>query len=206
MVVKKEICSSRKNIIDMLKLRDYDVDKYSNFTVNELEILMENEQLDIEACQIKNPTQKVIVKYLWKQTKIKTPSLVKEINAVIENNNITDKNKSEYEIIIVSKDKKSESLQKVLDEYNSKYYIQYFWIKTLMYNIMEHEFVPKHRILNNEEKDAIRKKYNIQNNQMPIIHRNDAVAQYLGMRAGDICEITRQSETCGDSLTYRICV
>ena len=41
---------------------------------------------------------------------------------------------------------------------------------------------------------------------MPIILRNDAVAQYMGMKTGDMCEITRKSETSGTYKSYRICV
>lgn len=204
--VKKDICLSRKNILTMLDRRGYNIDTYADFTNTELEILMEQDQLNIETHKKDDENKTVIVKYLWKHAKIKTPTLIKEINSVVENVN---GNKQDLEIVIISKDKKSESLQKVIDGFNSNKqfpYIQYFWIKTFMFDIMEHEFVPKHTILSDEEKDNVRIKYNIQNNLMPVISKNDAVAQYLGMRTGDICEIVRKSETCGDYLTYRICI
>lgn len=204
-----DIINSRANILNMLHIRGYDISTYKNCSSEELFVKIEADTnqnqnfLDIETCKIDNPDKKMVVRYLWRQTKIKTNTLENVIKDLIPDG----VNKDDLEIIIICKDKKTESIQKTVDKFvTNHYHIQYFWIKTLLYNILEHDFVPHHRMLDENEKTLIKKQYNITNNQMPIILRNDAVAQYMGMKSGDMCEITRKSETSGTYKTYRICV
>ena len=195
---------SRPFILEMLELRGYDTSKYKDNTNDELKMLISKGLLDMELTNPSNQ-KKVFVKYLI-LNKIKNITLTKEINELIFNhfNNI---NNSEYEIIIVIKDKKTDSLQHVIDSFIShKYNIQVFWIKNLLYNVLKHDLVPHHRILTPEEYSVVKKKYNIQKNGLPIISRNDPVAQYMGILPGNVCEITRKSETSGKYLSYRLCV
>ena len=65
--------------------------------------------------------------------------------------------------------------------------------------------VPNHRILNDEEKEDIIKKYNIIDDNIPEISRYDPVAQVIGLRPMQYCEILRSSKTSITSLFYRIC-
>jgi DNA-directed RNA polymerase subunit H (RpoH/RPB5) len=67
--------------------------------------------------------------------------------------------------------------------------------------------VPPHRVLNESELILIRNKYNIMDDsQFPEISRFDPVAQAIGIRPGQVCEITRPSKTAISALYYRICV
>jgi len=69
-------------------------------------------------------------------------------------------------------------------------------IKSLQFNILEHELVPPHRVLNEDESRQIRLKYNIMNDtQVPDISRFSSVAIAIGLRPGDMCEIIRPSKT-----------
>jgi len=80
-------------------------------------------------------------------------------------------------------------------------------IKRLQFNIMNHDLVPKHRVLTNEENATFRKKYNVMNDeQIPTISRFDPVSLALCLRPGEICEITRPSRTSVTSTFYRICI
>jgi len=195
---------SRPFILEMLELRGYDISKYKDNTTDELKMLISKGLLDMELTNPNNQ-KKVFVKYLI-LNKIKNITLTKEINELIFNH-FSNINNSEYEIIIVIKDKKTDSLQNVIDSFIShKYNIQVFWIKNLLYNVLKHDLVPLHRILTPEEYSVVKKKYNIQKNGLPIISRNDPVAQYMGMLPGNVCEITRKSETSGKYLSYRLCV
>ena len=69
----------------------------------------------------------------------------------------------------------------------------------------KHTMVPKHRILNEEEKQKIIAKYNILDDNIPPISRFDPVAQVIGLRPRQYCEIVRPSKTSITSLFYRIC-
>ena len=55
--------------------------------------------------------------------------------------------------------------------------------------------------MKNSELSNIMKKYNISNiTQFPDISRFDPVAQVIGLRPGQVCEITRASKTAIESL------
>jgi DNA-directed RNA polymerase subunit H (RpoH/RPB5) len=80
-------------------------------------------------------------------------------------------------------------------------------IKRLQYNILEHTLVPNHRILSRTEYSNIKEKFNIMDDgQFPEISRFDPVAQVIGIRPGQVCEIIRPSKSAVQSTYYRICV
>ena len=80
-------------------------------------------------------------------------------------------------------------------------------IKRLQFNILEHTLVPEHRVLTNDEVGKIKLRYNItEDTQFPDISRFDPVAQVIGIRPGQVCEIIRPSKTAINSFYYRICV
>jgi DNA-directed RNA polymerase subunit H (RpoH/RPB5) len=80
-------------------------------------------------------------------------------------------------------------------------------IKHLQFNILENVLVPKHRVLSEVELEAVRLRYNITaDTQFPDISRFDPVAQIIGIRPGQVCEIIRPSKTAIEGLYYRICI
>jgi DNA-directed RNA polymerase subunit H (RpoH/RPB5) len=87
-------------------------------------------------------------------------------------------------------------------------FIQIFDILRLQTDISKHrKFVP-HRILKQQEVTLFEKKFNITNpkEQLGWIDSQDAAAKWIGARPGDIIEVTRFSETAGDSKSWRYCV
>ena len=79
-------------------------------------------------------------------------------------------------------------------------------IKRLQFNILDHELVPKHRVMSEKEALEIKKKYNIQDDsQLPDISRFSPVSLAIGLRPGDLCEIMRPSKTAIMAPFYRIC-
>jgi len=85
--------------------------------------------------------------------------------------------------------------------------LQYFQINQLLFNPTKHKLVPKHRKLTTEEANAIMEKYMIKNKlQMPMILHNDVIAKWLGLKQGEIVEITRYNENSGKSFYYRCCI
>lgn len=84
--------------------------------------------------------------------------------------------------------------------------IHMFHIDRLTVNLTNHSLVPKHIKIN--EKKQIKKlldKLHITKNNMPSILRTDAMAKYLRLSPGDICEIHRTSQQSGVSKYYRVC-
>jgi DNA-directed RNA polymerase subunit H (RpoH/RPB5) len=90
---------------------------------------------------------------------------------------------------------------------NEGIYIKVISLARLQFNILKHTLVPPHRVMSKEEKQATCIKYNIKNDsQLPQISRFDPVAQIIGLRPGEICEIIRPIKTAITSKYYRVCL
>ena len=80
-------------------------------------------------------------------------------------------------------------------------------IKRLQFNILERSLVPPHRVMAESEVKQIMAKYNITDKvQFPDISRFDPVARVIGLRPGQVCNITRASKTAIETNYYRVCV
>jgi len=201
---------SRKNILDLMEKQDYNVADYKNFTINEVNTMFQNNQLDMlleknkedEKSKRKN---KIYIKYYL--GKVLRPANIQEIiDDLFYLEEILTK---EDTLFIVAKDEMNETLTNELIHLFEKdgIFIVVQSIKGLQFNILEHVLVPQHRVLNDLETIEVMRKYNIKvKTEFPDISRFDPVAQVIGLRPGKVCEITRISKTAITSLYYRVCV
>ena len=80
-------------------------------------------------------------------------------------------------------------------------------IKRLQFNILEHELVPKVRVLDENETKEVFATYNISSHkQLPEISRFDPLALAICMKPKEVCEIIRNSMTALHTKYYRVCV
>lgn len=71
-------------------------------------------------------------------------------------------------------------------------------------NINDHEAVPEHRKLDEDEIEEVLEKYDAEKNDLPKIERTDAALKNKdGIEVGDVIEILRDSPTAGESVYYR---
>jgi DNA-directed RNA polymerase subunit H len=111
-------------------------------------------------------------------------------------------------LLIVVKEEINETLLNAVKHIweSDKIFIVLQPLKRLQFNILEHVLVPAHRVLTVEEMISIKKRYNIIDDaQFPDISRFDPVAQAIGIRPGEVCEIIRASKTAISAPYYRIC-
>jgi len=199
----QQIYKSRNNLIDILQERNFNVSDYNEFSINEINIMVTNNQLDLLLENTSN-SQKIFVKYyLGKSLR---PNNINDIVEDIFNlETILSKND---ELLIIVKDDINDSIKsKLVQIWNEhKIYVSIISIKRLQFNILKHTLVPKHSVFTDDEKIAIKQEYNITNDsKFPEISRFDPVATTIGLKPEQLCEITRPSKTAITSKYYRLC-
>lgn len=71
-------------------------------------------------------------------------------------------------------------------------------------NINDHESVPDHRKLDEDEIEEVLEKYDAEKNDLPKIERTDAALKNKdNIEVGDVIEIVRESSTAGEAVYYR---
>ena len=85
--------------------------------------------------------------------------------------------------------------------------LSFFPLKNIISNPSKHSFVPPHRKLSDEERDVLMKSLHLKSRfELPHIKFHfDMQARVLGLVVGDVVEIRRPSETCGEYTYYRVC-
>lgn len=73
-------------------------------------------------------------------------------------------------------------------------------------DIFQSNLVPKHEILNGEEKSELLKQLNVSLKQLPRIKEDDPVIKMLQGKHGDVVRITRKSLVAGEYTHYRVVV
>jgi DNA-directed RNA polymerase subunit H (RpoH/RPB5) len=192
-----------------LERSGFDVGEYSGFSINEIDAMTANSQLDM---MLTNNTsnRKAYVKYYFTEKQssrqIRPPILAEIVDELYYVESVLDKQDT---LIIIIDDEPNDSIKekiRYLFDHDGIFVILHN-IKRLQFNILEHSLVPEVSVLSEEERVALFKKYNIQNNtQLPEIHRFDPMALALCLRPGQVCKITRVSQTALEHYYYRICV
>jgi DNA-directed RNA polymerase subunit H (RpoH/RPB5) len=197
---------SRKNLLKQLDYQNYNILEYDTFSMNEMNAMYINNQLDmiLEKKDKETNNKKIYVKYYLRKI-LKTNNVQEMIDEIFNLERILTNHDTLY---IVVKEEVNDTMTNLLkyiyDKYNIFIIIQN--ITRLQFNILEHTLVPKHIILNETEIEDVKKKHNITNNiEFPKISRFDPVAIAIGIRPSEICKILRPSKTTITNTYYRIC-
>lgn len=198
-----EIHNSRKNMIDLLEVQQYDVLQYKDFGINDVNTLMVTKQMDM---LLKKPVgdKKVYVKYHLAKS-LRPVNLYEYIEDLFTIDEVLQK---KDDLIVIMKDEPNDTIRKTLTNIweQDGIFIVVINIKRLQYNIMHHQLVPPHTVLSSEEALEVKRKYNIiEDIQVPDISRFSPVSQVIGIRPGELCRIMRPSKTAIKAEFYRIC-
>ena len=200
------IYKSRKTILELLDVKGYDVDSYSDFSINEIDAMMNNSQLDMLITHPKT-SKKTYIKYSLSTKQVRWQNNLEE---VIEDLYYIENvlSPSDDLVIIINEEPNDNLLKKLEYLYNHDgLFVVMHNINRLQFNILNHTLVPDCKVLSKEEVNEFKKEYNVLNNkQLPEISRFDPQALALCVRPGDICKFNRKSINSINSNYYRICV
>ena len=204
------VYKSRKIILELMKKQGYNVEDYTNFSISEVNAMYQNKQLDMLLEQVEENTEtnrkrKIYIRY-YLAKKIADKNIQEMIDDLFNLEEILTKDDT---LMIITKDDLNETLTNVLKHIweQDSILIVIQNIKRLQFNLLDHVLVPSHRILSTEEVKKVKLRYNITDHtQFPDISRFDPVAQIIGIRPGQVCEIIRPSKTAITGLYYRTCV
>jgi len=205
------VYKARKTILELMDKQGYNIDDYVNFSINEVNSMKQNNQLDMflekkteDSSNIKRKKKIYIRFYL---TKMIRPANIQEM--IDDLFNLEELLTKEDTLFIIIKDEVNETIINELKHIWEKdgIFIVIENIKRLQFNILNHTLVPEHTIMNEKELQEVMKKYNIKNKmEFPDISRFDPVARVIGLRPGDICKIIRPSKTAITTEYYRVCI
>lgn len=215
----QEIYNSRENLLDMLENRGFNTSKYRNFTEDDMKTLLNQHNigkyetkseigpLDI---YLENNDQKIYVKYRLDERFKQTSSLTAQITEIFSK--LLEK-KDTLIILNISRILLKPGIKDKPDELyvnhlyiSHGYFVQIFGLENFLINVSKHIYVPKHRALSKQETTNLLEKYNCKLKNLPTIKRDDAQAKYIGLRPKQVCEITCNNITSGETIKYRLCV
>ena len=210
-ILISHIYNSRKVVLELMKKQGYNVNDYANFSINEVNSMKLNNQLDMlletsdDNVSQENPNKKIYIRYYL--TSRPAPKNLQEM--IDDLFVLTETLKKTDTLFIIIKDDPNETLINELKHIweSEEIFIVVESIKRLQFNILEHELVPFHRVMMESEVKQVMTKYNIVDKiQFPDISRFDPVARVIGLRPGQVCNITRDSKTAIETNYYRVCV
>jgi DNA-directed RNA polymerase subunit H (RpoH/RPB5) len=202
------IYKSRQTILSIMGLYEYDVTDYNTFSINEIDAMFENGQLDM-LIKHKNTEQKTYIHYFMSNIspkQLRPPNLDDIIRDLFDIEGILTKNDN---LIIISEDEPNDALTTKMNYLfdHSGIFVVVHNIKRLQFNILQHKLVPAVDVLTDAETEEMKQKFNITYlNQLPEISRYDPMALALCMRPGQVCRIIRDSPTALRYVYYRVCV
>jgi DNA-directed RNA polymerase subunit H (RpoH/RPB5) len=198
------IYKSRTTLLELLEYQDYNIDDYKGFSINEIDAMYSNDQLDMLLTN--ESGNKIYVKYYLTNKQIKPQTLDDIIEDLYSIENILTKKDT---LIIVIEDEPNDTIItkiKYLYDHDGIFVVIHN-IKRLQFNILNHRLVPECSILNEKEIEELKVKYNIKElKQLPEISRFDPQALAMCMRPGNVCRFERDSATAMKYNYYRICI
>ena len=204
------IYKSRKTILELLESQDYKIDDYAGFSINEIDAMFNNTQLDM---LIPHSTEdkKVYIKYYISPRQTVKQIRPQNLDEIIEDlfmiENVLTKN--DILLIIIDDEPNDTIISKIKYLYDhDQIFVIIHNIKRLQFNILNHSLVPSSSILSVEESMKLMETYNIKDAsiQLPEISRFDPHSLAICLRPGQIVCFYRESTTALTYKYYRICV
>jgi DNA-directed RNA polymerase subunit H (RpoH/RPB5) len=206
------IYNSRKTLLEVLSNLGYNMDDYNSFSMNEVEAMTRNSQLDMlveysPEIDTAYKNTKIYIKYMLASKAIRLKAMLEElVEELFDLEEILTK--KDTLIVVVNDEPNDTMVERLKFLYDSRgVFVIIHNIKRLQRNILNHRMVPKHAILTETQTEDLKKQYNLTGvKQLPEISRFDPVALLICLRPGQVCKIERKSDTSIVSDYWRVCV
>lgn len=193
----------------MLENRGFVTTDYAEFSSAEISAMVATNQLDMlvqtQAASGQGANRKVYVSHMFAK-ELKPAAMQDIITDLFEDSNTLTKTDT---LLIVAKSDPNESMIAAISHLWERdgIHVVITTLKRTQFFVLNHQLVPKHQIMTQEERAWITKKFKISSdNQWPEISRFDPVMVALLARPGDMCNITRPSKTAIVEQYYRMCI
>jgi hypothetical protein len=174
-----QIYKSRSVLLELMKKQNYDILDYEGFSVNEVNTMKTNNQLDMilekkgnstkntyddkgnKEAEIEETPQKIYIKYYLGKS-LRPANLQEMIDDLFTVEEVLTKKDT---LLVVVKDSVNDTLVNTVKHIweSEKIFVVLQPLDRLQFNILEHILVPSHRVLSETEKLNIKKRYNIIN-------------------------------------------
>jgi len=198
------IYKSRNTIIEYLQNLAYDISDYAEFSINEIDAMNTNDQLDMLVSR--NDGKKAYIKYLLNIKQLRKDNLDQLIEDLYDIETVLEKKDT---LIIITNEEPNDTItQRIKYVYDhSGIFIVLHNIKRLQFNILKHVLVPSAKILQDEEIENLKIQYNMKAlMDLPEISRFDPQALAMCLRPKQVIKIERKSDTALEYNYYRVCV
>ena len=203
------IYNSRINILSLLETTGFDSGEYAGFSINEIDAMSANSQLDMLLTDPETKRKTYVKYYLMEKPgskQIRPQALMDIVEELYYVENVLEKTDT---LVVIIEDEPNDSIRekmKYLFDHDGIFIVLHN-MKRLQFNLLEHALVPHVSVLSEEQKAQMFLKYNIQTpSQLPEIDRFDPMALAICLRPGQVCAISRVSQTALQNLYYRICI
>ena len=197
-----------QNVHKMIENRGFDITKVNrsppmSYLNNNIKLFRDNKNsLDIfvenSSSQQDLPGKKIYVHFIFNMKNSKSSKEIEDTYETIKKSN--NMNIDDHIVFVIFNDI-NEKIQNLELEYDN---ITIFNYKKLMFNIIEHEYVPIHEKLSPTEKVKLLSDFMIKSyDKLPLLSKQDPVCRYYNFRQNDVVRITRPSSSNKSHILYR---
>jgi DNA-directed RNA polymerase subunit H (RpoH/RPB5) len=188
---------------------NYNTLEYKEFSINEVDAMFANSQLDMLLTNTTN-NKKVYIKYYFTSKTVSKQIRPNNLDTIIEDlyeiENVLSK--EDTLIIVIDEEPNDSIITKVKYLYEKDgVFVVIHNIKRLQYNILNHSLVPYVEILPEDKVEELKKTMNIKDVKLlPEVSRFDPVSLAIALRPGQVVKYVRGSQTALKTDYYRVCV
>lgn len=202
------IMRTRTTVLDIIECRGYDTSAYRGIHPEELFTMIVSDLKTLKIVVTK-PDEKTVTKSLIVQYFVDSPIRLK-LNDIEFMSRAFDTAEATDECIAILAEPPHDMFNiQAARLWNMKHmHMTFFNLKNLVSNPAKHIFVPPHRKLSSEETTDVMEALHLKSKyELPHIkYHLDMQTRVHGFVPGDVIEIIRPSETCGEYKFYRVCV